>query len=53
MGKVVIGSDIIILGEQFDEFEEVEGLSDGPAFHIGIEDCLGVSDQLFDRVGER
>lgn len=52
MREVVVRGHIIILGQQFDESQQVEGFANDPALRTGIEDGLAEEDELFDGVGE-
>lgn len=53
MREVMIGSSIIILSDELDQPEQVEGLPDHSPLGAGVDDGLGVDRQLLDRVGER
>lgn len=53
MCKIMIGSSIIILCDEFNQPEQVERLPHDPPLWTGVNDGLGVHGELLDGVGER
>lgn len=53
MSEVVIGSNIVVFGDEFDEFEQVERFANCATLRARLQDGLRVAHEVFYGVGQR